>query len=216
MPWKAPWVLRQFALLNNGAERTLSQHARRTKAINKYLENGGLPGLFQIREPSTRKNLLRDLIETILDRDLRLVYRTSLPYQRIYDYCVSLARAPLRIVRPGTLSKTLRITESTQQHLLHALESIFIVRRIPVEGDYKGDLFWFEEQTERTHFISENTWDDEDWITMIFRNARAQFNYRLGEHPYFFHYRTPWGSSGPLSCQDKSGSTGYYRNSITF
>ncbi len=143
------------------AERARSQYQPRTKAIHKYLEQGGLPGLFHIREKDTRHSLLRDLTETILDRDLRLVYRTSLPFQRIHDYCSALAASPLQITRPGTLRKKFRIAESTQQHLLYALESVFLVRRIPVEGDYKGDLFWFEDQSERNHFAGSNSFDDD-------------------------------------------------------
>lgn len=190
------------------AEQARSRYKSRTKAIYKYLEQGGLPGLFHIRERSTRDNLLRDLTETILDRDLRLVYRTSLPYQRIHDYCEALATSPFQITRPGTLSKKLRIAESTQQHLLYALESVFLVRRIPLEGDYKGDLFWFEDQSERAHFASSGSWDDDDWNTLIYRNARAQFNYRLGEQAQYFHFRTRGGARVPLAIRMSQGVLG--------
>ena len=190
------------------AEQAQSANARRSKAILKYLDHGGLPGLFHLSESSIRKNLIRNLTETILDRDLRLVYRTSLPYQRIHEYCVALASAPLQILRPGTLRKTLRIAESTQQHLLYALESVFLIRRIPVEGDYKGDLFWFEDQIERTHFASLNHWDEDDWLTLIYRNARAQFAYRIGEHAQYFHYLTRGGAQVPLGIRTAQGVLG--------
>ncbi|MBI3557871.1 MAG: ATP-binding protein [Deltaproteobacteria bacterium] len=190
------------------AERARSEHGRRSKAIEKYLERGGLPGLFHLRDGDTRKNLLRDLTETILDRDLRLVYRTSLPFQRIHDYCMALASAPLQIIRPGSLRKSLRIAESTQQHLLHALESVFLLRRIPVEGDYKGDLFWFEDQLERSHFAATALSDDQDWITLIYRNARAQFSYRIGEHAQYFCFRTRGGAQVPLGIRTSQGVLG--------
>ncbi len=190
------------------ADQTRSENRRRSKAIQKYLEHGGLPGLFNIREQSTRKNLLRDLTETILDRDLRLVYRTSLPYQRIHEYCSVLAASPLQIVRPGTIRRAMRIMESTQQHLLHALESVFLIRRIRVEGDYKGDLFWFEDQTERSHFASTAEPDDADWISLIYRNARAQFSYRLGEHADYFHFKTRGGAQVPLAIRTQQGVLG--------
>lgn len=192
----------------NVAEAARSEYTRRSKAIQKYLEYGGLPGLFHMRSPDLRKRLLRDITETILDRDLRLVYKTSLPFKRIHDYCSELAYSPLQIVRPGTLKKDLRIAESTQQHLLHALESIFLIRRIPVEGDYKGDLFWFEDQIERDHFASSNSSDEDDWITLIYRNARAQFGYRVGEHAEFFHFRTRGGAQVPLGIRSSSGVLG--------
>ncbi|MGK5087553.1 AAA family ATPase [Bdellovibrionota bacterium FG-2] len=194
------------------AERGHSEHARRTKAIYKYFDQGGLPGLFHIRERNTRDRILRDLTETILDRDLRLVYRTSLPFQRIHEYCAVIAASPLQILRPTSLRKNLRIVESTQHHLLHALESVFLIRRIPVEGDYKGDLFWFEDQCERSHFVSLSSpgesEEEHDWITLIYRNARAQFNYRLGEPAEYFHYRTRGGAQVPLAIRTPSGVLG--------
>jgi predicted AAA+ superfamily ATPase len=190
------------------AELARSEYTRRSKALLKYLEHGGLPGLFHLREGATRKNLIRDLTETILDRDLRSVYRTSLPYQRIYDYCAALAKSPLQIIRPGSLRKTLRIAESTQQHLLYALESVFLIRRIPVEGDYKGDLFWFEDQIERAHFASNDFSDDDDWVTLIYRNARAQFSYRIGEQAQYFHFRTRGGAQVPLAIRTSQGVLG--------
>ncbi len=190
------------------ADQSRSENSRRSGAIQKYLERGGLPGLFNIREQSTRKNLLRDLIETILDRDLRLVYRTSLPYQRIQDYCSVLAADPLQIVRPGSIRRSMRIMESTQQHLLHALESVFLIRRVPVEGDYRGDLFWFEDQTERSHFASSPEPDEADWISLIYRNARAQFGYRLGAHADYFHFRTRGGAQVPLAIRTDEGVLG--------
>ncbi len=190
------------------ADRAQSFYNERTKTVERYLECGGLPGLFHIRDGSIRKNLLRDIIETILDRDLRLVYRTSLPYQRIYEYCKAIAVAPLQVVRPGSMKRSIRIAETTQQHLLSALESVFLLRRIPIEGDYKGDLFWFEDQCERGHFIGTNQQDEADWITFIYRNVRTQFNYRLGEQAQFFHYRTRGGAEVPLAIRTQAGVLG--------
>ncbi|MBI1861549.1 MAG: ATP-binding protein [Deltaproteobacteria bacterium] len=190
------------------ADGQVSAMKQRTKTINSFLQNGGLPALFHIRNRNSQAALLRDILETILDRDLRLVYRTSLPYQRIHEYCSALASSPLQIVRPGTLRKNVRIAETAQHHLLHALESVFLVRRIPVEGDYQGDLFWFEDQIERSHFTSTMNVDDADWITLIYRNARAQFGYRLGEHADYFHFRTRGGSQIPLGIRTRQGILG--------
>ncbi len=194
--------------LANDAQQAQSQHNNRSKLLLKYLSQGGLPGLFHLRDLATQQNLLRNLMETILDRDLRLVYNTTLPYQRILEYCQMLAQAPLEIVRPSTLKKSLRIAESTQKNLLHALESVFLIRRIPVEGDFKGDLFWFEDQIERNYFARQPAWDESDWTTLVYRNARAQFNYQVGEASHFFCYRTRGGASVPLGIRTSNGALG--------
>jgi predicted AAA+ superfamily ATPase len=181
-----------------------------SKTIEKYLTNGGFPGLFHVRDPKIRANILKNLIETILDRDLRLVYKTSLPYQEIFEYCSILAQAPLEIVRPTRLKSRLRMAESTQKHLLYALESIFLVRRIPIEGDYVGDLFWYEDQVERNHFMGQNKSDDADWITLVYRNLRAQFEYVVGNSATYFSYRTRGGAQIPLAIRTKDGVLGVY------
>lgn len=82
------------------------------------------------------------------------------------------------------------------------------MRRIPVEGDYKGDLFWFEDQIERSYFSPLSSPDDADWITLIYRNARAQFNYRIGEYAQYFHFRTRGGAEVPLAIRTREGVLG--------
>ncbi|MBI3533884.1 MAG: AAA family ATPase [Deltaproteobacteria bacterium] len=107
-----------------------------SNAIERYLKNGGLPGLFHIRDERTRVSQLADILETILDRDIRLVYKTSLPY------------------------------------------------------------------------LSDTRLDDSDWITLIYRNIRAQFQYRIGERADFFHYKTRGGAMIPISIRTKKGYLG--------
>ncbi len=185
-------------------------HRRNSKSIEKYIQNGGFPGLFHLRDPKVRAAILKDLIGTILDRDLRLVYKTSLPYQEIFEYCSALAESPLQIVRPTRLRSRFRMAESTQKHLLYALESIFLLRRIPVEGDYVGDLFWFEDQIERHHFLGQKAYDEADWITLVYRNLRAQFEYLVGNDASYFSYRTRGGAQIPLCIRSKDGILGVY------
>jgi predicted AAA+ superfamily ATPase len=187
-----------------------SLFSARTKSIEKYMTNGGLPGLFNIRDDKTRKSQIADILETILDRDLRLIYKTSLPYRQIFDYCQEIAASPLTILRPTTIRKKVRLQESTQKHLLYALEAVFLIRRIPVEGDYKGDLFWFEDQIERSYFNRTTNSDIADWITLVYRNARAQFQYRLGEHTDYFHYRTRGGAMVPICIRTNDGELGLF------
>lgn len=190
----------------------LSDYATSTKSIEKYLKNGGLPGLFHVREPQTRASLLRDLLETIIDRDIRLIYKTSMPYQQIYDYCRILAEDPMQIVRPTTLKRKIRISEAAQKYLLYALEAVFLLRRIPVKGDPRGDLFWFEDQIERQHFTENvsGSIDHSDWVTLVYRNLRAQFSYRVGEIAQYFHYRTRGGAVMPFAISTKEGTLGVY------
>lgn len=169
-----------------------------------------MPGLCHVRDEQVRVTQLRNILETILDRDLRLVHKTSLPFQQLHDYCREIAIDPLQVLRPTSLKRRVRIQEVTQKHILYALEAVFLLRRIPIQGDYRGELFWFEDQSERGHFVPEATEDDSDWITLVYRNARAQFQYRTGELAEFFHYRTRGGAMVPMAVRARDGYLGVY------
>ena len=187
-----------------------SLHTERMKAIYQYYTNGGLPGLFHIRKLQTRNNLLRDLLETILDRDVRLVYPTTLPYQQIFDFCREIAAQPDQPINHSAIKRATGIGFSTQKKLLRALEGVFLLRRIPMEGDLKGELFWFEDQIERFYFQRNENPNSWDWIGLIYRNARAQFSYRIGEFAQYTQYRTRGGAQVPLVIENKGKHVGVF------
>ena len=185
-------------------------HHHRKQLIEKYLSHGGLPGICFVRELQTRRNLLKDLLETILDRDVRLVYPTTLPYQTLSEFCSALAESPEEVVNHAAIQRITGISTVTQKRLLRALEGVFLLRRIPLEGDYRGDLFWFEDQMERAHFSASKEFHEWDWIGLVYRNLRAQFGYRLGEFPLYSHYRTRGGALVPLVIQSQGKRLGVF------
>jgi hypothetical protein len=187
-----------------------SIHRQRNQMIKKYLDHGGLPGICFIRELQTRKNLMTDLIETVLDRDIRLVYPTTLPYQTLTELCSVIAQNPHENVSHADIRRVTGISAITQKKLLRALESVFLLRRIPMEGDYKGDIFWFEDQIERFVFTPNEGPTEWDWIGLVYRNCRAQFGYRLGEFPTYSHYLTRGGAQVPLVIQNQGKRLGLF------
>jgi predicted AAA+ superfamily ATPase len=50
------------------------------KAVERYLRDGGLPGLFALREKSLFNQKIATQLETILERELRLLVNTSLSF----------------------------------------------------------------------------------------------------------------------------------------
>ena len=50
-----------------------------------YLQTGGLPGIAFFRSPSVRADRYQSQVDTLLNRDLRLVQQTSLSYQSLRD-----------------------------------------------------------------------------------------------------------------------------------
>jgi predicted AAA+ superfamily ATPase len=188
----------------------VSLHRERVKLIEKYASYGGLPGICFVRSLQTRKNLLKDLIETILDRDVRLVYPTTLPYTSIFDLCRKIATQPGEPLNHSEIQREIGMSTSTQKKIIRALESVFLLRRIPIEGDFRGDLFWFEDQIERSLFTRDDSPTEWDWTGLVYRNLRAQFGYRVGHFANYSHFRTRGGAMVPLVIQSENRKIGIF------
>jgi hypothetical protein len=173
--------------------------SQRRKTVQKYLLQGGLPGVCFIRESATRNRIVRDLIMTILDRDLRLVYPTSTPYSQIFELCQIIAQSSLSVIRWSELHRRTGLAEKTLRNLIHALEAVFLLRPIPVEGGgARGAIYFFEDQLEEFFFGQQKQEGVSAWTGLVYRNSRAQFEYQLGFTPQYFHYLTRAKSMVPL------------------
>ena len=154
--------------------------------------------------------MLGDILKTILTRDIRLVYETTVPDSKIFDLCKEIARDPLKDFRPSVAKKNIGLSENTQKKLVEALDAVFLIRKIPIEGDYQGDLLWFEDQAERYYFRSISTGTFEDWIGCVYRHLRSQFGYALGYAPEYFHYKTRSNAMMPIAVRHNQATLGIY------
>lgn len=186
--------------------------ARRT-ATEKYVMQGGLPGICFTRDAGTRDRILRDLLMTILDRDLRLVYPTTVPYSQIFELCRCIAKSPMAPIHWSTLRTETGLTEKTLRKLVSSLEAVFLLRSIPIEGGgAKGPVYFFEDQIESFAFTQEPLGSSplEERTGLLYRNIRAQFEYRLGLSPRYFHYLTRGNARIPLAIQSGGEVVGIY------
>lgn len=187
-----------------------SLHRSRLKIIEQYARSGGLPGVCFVRSEQTRKNLLRDILETILDRDVRLIYPTTLPLEQIRKLCEQLALRSFEPINYQEIKRETGLSPITIKKLLNALESVFLVRRVSLLGDRRGEFFWFEDQLERHHFAKDDQVSDGDWVSLFYRNFRAQFVYRVGESADAYHYLTRGGARVPLVLKAHNRFVGFF------
>lgn len=178
------------------------------KVISAYSERGGLPGVCFLRNEKERSDILQNLLSLLLDRDLRLVYPTSLSLAQILEFAQTLAKSDGRAVRTSQIRKLTGISEQTQKKLLAALESIFVIRQIPIEGGRKGVSVFFEDQAEQQWLHGGPVSFESKFETLVYRNLRASFNYEFGldtrvsqflQRPDLripFVFKTPKGSLG--------------------
>ena len=184
-------------------------HREYKKAVDQYLSHGGLPAVCFVRSAQIRNNLLRDILETVLDRDIRLIYPTTVPLEHLKELCRFISQHDLQSINYQEVYREIGLTPSTTKKILNAMESVFLIRRISLIGDYRGDIFYFEDQLERHYFNNDNSISSSDWLGLFYRNVRAQFTYRVGEFVDYFCYRTRGGAEVPLVIRSKNKYLGF-------
>lgn len=177
--------------------------------LDQYLACGGLPGVCFIRERMFREKKIQEQLLTILDRDLRLIHPTTLTYRGILEFTRALAGAEGIPLRSEALKRKTGIFPPTQKKLIQALEATFVVRLLPVEGlAGKPHVVIFEDQAESLALSEGRLPMEIQWASLLYRNVRAQWGYRIGPEPRYFQYRTRGGGLVPLCIQSGSGILG--------
>ncbi len=182
---------------------------RRKKKEQDYLTLGGLPGICFVRDSRMRNDRLNDQFETILDRDLRLVYETTLTYLTILDYVRALSLQEGQALNFSALQKKTGISIAVQKRLLSAFEAIFLIRLIPIEGDRSGLTVWFEDQAELRFASQKRAEALASFRSFVYRNLRLQFFYTAGVNFNFFQYRTKAGVVVPFALRCEEGVLGF-------
>jgi predicted AAA+ superfamily ATPase len=178
-------------------------------SLEKYLRHGGLPGVCFIREESLRNSRISEQLTTILDRDLRTVYPTTIPYSQLFDFLSALSTQEGLPIKYSDLKKITGISEVTQKKLLYALESIFLIRRIPLgSGGQKGFVCYLEDQAEALFLDSQKSLQTQI-EGLIYRNSRVHFNYQVGNSYRYFHYLTRSGARVPIALEKDHSILGF-------
>ena len=177
---------------------TEKEKNRRIKSVDQYLKKGGLPGICFLREERLMLERIDDLHRLMLDRDLRMVYETKLSLEVLLSFLKIIAQFGWQGYSYTKVKNELGIGVVTQKALLFALESIFLIRRIPIYGGSKGEVILLEDQYEEKALSSESISIDDQLNSLVYRNLRAQFQYRLGLTFSFKSYWTRNNARVPL------------------
>ncbi len=166
-------------------------------SYRRYLQVGGFPGIFGIRDPAIRAQRFETQINTILERDLKLLIQTPLDYKALRRFLQSLASMSGRPFEISELSKLSRISLPTLRRLVSAAESLFLIRFIPSEGAYSKPIMFFEDLGERNHLVQVPT-DEVNFLSFLYQNLRTQIHYRPELKIELFSYMAKSGESVPL------------------
>jgi hypothetical protein len=181
--------------------------SRRKSALEKYLQAGGLPRIAFARSEQHRSTILNELHRLILDRDLRMVLETRLSLETLLKFLRTIALQGWTPWNASRIKREFGLAHQTQRNLLLALESIYLIRRIPLRGR-RGEIILLEDQFEEFQLSRGQLPLPEQYLSAVYRNTRAQFRYRTGEVVSTYCYWSPKGAKVPLVFEGRGGTLG--------
>jgi predicted AAA+ superfamily ATPase len=184
-----------------------SQLKNLMKHFSNYLENGGLPGLCFVRSPQLQKNALFELHDLILSRDLALVNDLRTPVTTLKKLLSHIATCGFEPYIASDVRRSIGLAPQTQKKILDAMESIFLIRRIPVPLR-KKEIILLEDQLEERVYAGPNLNLSKRLETAVFRNIRTQFYYRLDKNIQFETYLTRDNARVPIVIKDGNNTLG--------
>lgn len=195
-----------------GLTISAAEHAKRLKLIEHYLEKGGLPGVCFMRDEKFRALKIEEQINTILDRDLRMLLKTTLSLGDIKALLSELSSTQGQPLRYATLKRKTQISVPTLKKLIYVLEALFLIRIIPIEGSGKGHSIYFEDIAEAQLFQKKKSTLIDSLEHFCFTQLRVPFHYQLGESTQIFQYTTRNGVRVPIAFRNKQGCLGIIPN----
>lgn len=187
--------------------KLLEKNVRHREAFARYLETGGLPGICFFRDVSVRREKFEGQLDTILNRDFRLIYPTTLLYASLRRLLVFLAEhqgEPLKLVEAARESQ---ISTVTLPKVLFALEALFLIRPIEGRGIHKTSYF-LEDQGMASWLMRSSGSESRNIIRGLYSNLRQELWYRRSDKTSLFQWRTRNGAEVPLVFQNGEDTLG--------
>jgi len=168
------------------------------KAYKKSLSVGGLPGVFGVRDASIRSQRFETQINTILERDLRLLIQTSLSYSKLRKLLQSLALQFGQPLNISQVARETRISMPTLRKLIPALESLFLIRLVPCQGDFSKPHVFFEDIGELQHLLNLPEDSPNLFVAFLYHHLRTQLHYQPELKSEIFSFKNLRGDTAPI------------------
>jgi predicted AAA+ superfamily ATPase len=185
------------------ASSKITQHQ-----MDTYLERGGLPGICFLRDEFARNRLFETHLETLLERDLKLVLQTTLGYRTLRGLLEVLALTQGEPVEFAELGRRVGISVVTLKRLISALEAIFLIRVLPTEGGGRKSVIFFEDQGQASHLAENRYGARQRQVASLFSAIRGHLHYQPELNARAFQYRARGGAFVPLAWHTRKGTFG--------
>lgn len=180
-----------------------------SRTFHLMLSQGGLPGIFAVRDSAIRRQRFETQIETLLERDLRLLVQTSLDFRTLRNLMALLATHQTSPLDLASLARSSRISVPALRRLIHSLEAMFVIRLVDTEGSRRRPIIFFEDQGEATHLAGDRSDPLFQMTRFLFSYVRQQWVYRPELEARLFQYRNRGGAFVPLALHTKLGTLGF-------
>ncbi|MCM2279496.1 MAG: AAA family ATPase [Oligoflexia bacterium] len=173
----------------------------------EFLARGGLPGICFFREGHVRAARFETQLETLLERDIRLLLRTDVSYRQLRALLRELALKQGQPLNLQELARTGGVSAPTVKKLLAAMEGMFLLRSFATEKQARPVVF-LEDQGMATHLAAGESTPESDLMRGLFSCILPQFLYRPETAPVFYQYRTRGGARVDIAIRTSVGRLG--------
>jgi predicted AAA+ superfamily ATPase len=160
-----------------------------------------------VRSPQLQKNALNELHNLILSRDLSLVSEIRTPVTTLKKLLSHIAKNGFEPYIASEIKRSLGLAPQTQKKILDAMESTFLIRRIPVPRR-KKEIILLEDQLEELVYAGSSLGIDKRLESAVYRNIRTQFFYRFDKNIEFESYLTRDNARVPIVMKDGDDTLG--------
>jgi predicted AAA+ superfamily ATPase len=170
------------------------------KSLARYELTGGLPGTCFLRDEHIRAGRFESQIETILDRDLRLLLETSLPFVTLRRVLAELAACVGEPLNLSNLHRRTRVSPNTLRKLLYAFESMFLIELVPYHQGAGQPSIFFVDSGEAHHLAAGRLSPEQSFAQCLFSDLKATLSNvtRMPTRVEITHFRTRGGTNIPL------------------
>lgn len=129
--------------LNPSHEATLVQKEPRIERhqLFQYLDRGGMPGLFAVREERERNDLIEGWLDLLFERDIHLFPRLELDS----DLCREIVEKIVTLEEPTLeqVSKSLRLKSTELKKYIKVLTHLFVLHEVHPHPLGTGKMYYF-------------------------------------------------------------------------
>lgn len=183
-------------LRQSAARKTFSR-----KAIEDYLDLGGMPGICFRRDPHVRRRMRESHLETLLMRDLQFLVKTRVPFAKMRDMLSALAQNQGQSLSLSDLGRRVQLSTPTVIQLIRAFEDLLIIR--------PHGKTWFFSDCGMATFLgaasSENTLFHME--RLVYQELYAQLNYLHKSAFHLYPYLTRGGVRVPFVIERQNSPT---------